>query len=339
MYPIPGLAIFLLLPSSGSCILRPHCNQIWKGGSPNVSLNFASSPAFALASTRKESAGRCRLLCCLRKLSERVGSIPYLMVTIRASLRQIYFFRRIALPSHPHVTRSHSDTHSLLHKICVLPFSSEISCRISIFRTSKSNFALRQGLAKGNCGGTVYHFAANETSSNIICFRSAHIIAPLFIGRPTSSLHSSTFRSSIIPFPIMDPAAHISADSENGQHENVCTLPARISKNKISILPQKQRRPFTHLQSGTQIPELHEALSTPRGALVVVEGLDRSGKSTQCEQLVDYLKSQGKQVQHIKFPDRNTATGKSLDAYLKNALELGDLAVHKIFFQNRLEKM
>ena len=39
-----------------------------------------------------------------------------------------------------------------------------------------------------------------------------------------------------------------------------------------------------------------------RGALVVVEGLDRSGKSTQCQRLSKYLAEQGQRVKYIKFP-------------------------------------
>lgn len=45
-----------------------------------------------------------------------------------------------------------------------------------------------------------------------------------------------------------------------------------------------------------------EHASTRRGALIVVEGLDRAGKSSQCEMLRDYLSSQGKNVKYIRFP-------------------------------------
>jgi thymidylate kinase len=42
--------------------------------------------------------------------------------------------------------------------------------------------------------------------------------------------------------------------------------------------------------------------STRRGALIVVEGLDRAGKSSQCEKLRDYLSEQGHTVKYIRFP-------------------------------------
>ena len=41
-----------------------------------------------------------------------------------------------------------------------------------------------------------------------------------------------------------------------------------------------------------------------RGILVVFEGCDRSGKSTQCRMLVDYLKSIGRDVAHLRFPGK-----------------------------------
>ena len=42
-----------------------------------------------------------------------------------------------------------------------------------------------------------------------------------------------------------------------------------------------------------------------RGALIVLEGLDRSGKSTQCQRLSKYLREQGQRVKYIKFPGKS----------------------------------
>jgi dTMP kinase len=39
-----------------------------------------------------------------------------------------------------------------------------------------------------------------------------------------------------------------------------------------------------------------------RGLLIVVEGCDRSGKSTQCERLVNTLVESGTEAQLVKFP-------------------------------------
>jgi dTMP kinase len=41
-----------------------------------------------------------------------------------------------------------------------------------------------------------------------------------------------------------------------------------------------------------------------RGALIVLEGCDRSGKSTQCASLVDYLKSKNIKSKLLKFPGK-----------------------------------
>lgn len=39
-----------------------------------------------------------------------------------------------------------------------------------------------------------------------------------------------------------------------------------------------------------------------RGKLVVFEGLDRAGKSTQCLKLVETLQGKGHKVRHMRFP-------------------------------------
>ncbi len=44
----------------------------------------------------------------------------------------------------------------------------------------------------------------------------------------------------------------------------------------------------------------------PRGALIVVEGLDRAGKTSQCQQLLETLTQRGHQVKYIKFPGNMT---------------------------------
>lgn len=42
-----------------------------------------------------------------------------------------------------------------------------------------------------------------------------------------------------------------------------------------------------------------------RGKLVVFEGLDRAGKSTQCAKLVENLRAQGRNVKALRFPGRS----------------------------------
>jgi len=119
--------------------------------------------------------------------------------------------------------------------------------------------------------------------------------------------------------------------------------------------------------------------SPKRGALILFEGLDRSGKSTQCVKLFERLaalpplntvalapstaasatgsakpeataeakaegKAEGKETAsagaiHLRFPARETAVGKMIDAYLKNNSGLDDQAIHLLFSANRWESV
>ncbi|CAL0318533.1 unnamed protein product [Lupinus luteus] len=75
-----------------------------------------------------------------------------------------------------------------------------------------------------------------------------------------------------------------------------------------------------------------------RGALIVLEGLDRSGKSSQCSRLVSYLEGHGISAELWRFPDRTTDVGKMISAYLTNASQLDDHTIHLLFSANRWEK-
>ncbi|KAF5355506.1 hypothetical protein D9758_006348 [Tetrapyrgos nigripes] len=74
-----------------------------------------------------------------------------------------------------------------------------------------------------------------------------------------------------------------------------------------------------------------------RGAFIVIEGLDRSGKTTQTAALYEQLKEVGKVAKLLKFPDRTTAIGKMIDAYLRSQSDLDDRAIHLLFSANRWE--
>ena len=90
-----------------------------------------------------------------------------------------------------------------------------------------------------------------------------------------------------------------------------------------------------------------------RGKLVVFEGLDKAGKSTQCSRLVENLRYNGYEVRHIRFPgkfdcriqclacsyhlDRTTIIGKMIDAYLKGEESQEDHVIHLLFSANRWE--
>ncbi|KAL9713857.1 Thymidylate kinase [Leucoagaricus gongylophorus] len=74
-----------------------------------------------------------------------------------------------------------------------------------------------------------------------------------------------------------------------------------------------------------------------RAPFVVIEGLDRSGKTTQIALLHSRLESMGIRTQLVKFPDRTTAIGKMIDSYLRSQSELDDHAIHLLFSANRWE--
>ena len=92
----------------------------------------------------------------------------------------------------------------------------------------------------------------------------------------------------------------------------------------------KQQRRYLH----------HTQMAGPRGAFIVLEGTDRSGKSTQCARLVTALNAAGVPAELWRFPDRTTSVGQMLDAYLRGTPEgdADDAAVHLLFSANRWEK-
>ncbi|KAF1847974.1 thymidylate kinase [Cucurbitaria berberidis CBS 394.84] len=74
-----------------------------------------------------------------------------------------------------------------------------------------------------------------------------------------------------------------------------------------------------------------------RGKLIVFEGLDRAGKSTQCELLVEALQKDGVRVRHLRFPDRATPIGQMINSYLSGQSEQEDHVIHLLFSANRWE--
>ncbi|KAE8223214.1 hypothetical protein CF319_g3716 [Tilletia indica] len=74
-----------------------------------------------------------------------------------------------------------------------------------------------------------------------------------------------------------------------------------------------------------------------RGALIVIEGLDRSGKSTQVSRLAQALGASEGQARVVKFPERTTTVGQMIDGYLTRKAEVDDRAIHLLFSANRWE--
>lgn len=82
----------------------------------------------------------------------------------------------------------------------------------------------------------------------------------------------------------------------------------------------------------------HHPKDNPRGALIVLEGLDRSGKTSQSSRLLSFLEGLGLSAESWRFPDRNTCVGEMISSYLANKSQLDDRAIHLLFSANRWEK-
>ncbi|KAM3835455.1 thymidylate kinase isoform 2-T2 [Vipera latastei] len=76
-----------------------------------------------------------------------------------------------------------------------------------------------------------------------------------------------------------------------------------------------------------------------RGALIVLEGVDRAGKSTQSRKLVEALWAGGHHAELLRFPERSTETGQLISSYLEKKNNLEDHTVHLLFSANRWEQV
>jgi len=74
-----------------------------------------------------------------------------------------------------------------------------------------------------------------------------------------------------------------------------------------------------------------------RGSLIIFEGVDRCGKTTQVKLVNERLLSAGYKTFVTRFPERTSDIGQMINQYLKNNNELSDQAVHLLFSANRWE--
>lgn len=75
-----------------------------------------------------------------------------------------------------------------------------------------------------------------------------------------------------------------------------------------------------------------------RGALIVLEGLDRVGKSTLARRLVEHFQRTDRPVAYCRFPERSTPIGRLIDSFLKdNSTQVDDHVSHLLFSANRWE--
>lgn len=77
--------------------------------------------------------------------------------------------------------------------------------------------------------------------------------------------------------------------------------------------------------------------SPQRSIFVVVEGIDKSGKTSLVSGLEHALRDAGVDVTRIGYPNRKNTTGKIIHEVLSGALALKKEAVHLLFSANRWE--
>ncbi|OAD62470.1 Thymidylate kinase [Eufriesea mexicana] len=78
-------------------------------------------------------------------------------------------------------------------------------------------------------------------------------------------------------------------------------------------------------------------MSAGRGALIVLEGCDRAGKSTQVKMIISALNTNNIPVESRCFPDRTTPIGAIIDQFLKNKQKFPYETIHLLFSANRWE--
>ena len=78
-------------------------------------------------------------------------------------------------------------------------------------------------------------------------------------------------------------------------------------------------------------------MHTQKGKLIVFEGCDRCGKTTQCDLLIEYLSKIGVKCQLNKFPNRTSTLGKMISEYLNSDKDFDDHCIHLMFSANRWE--
>ncbi|CAL7950923.1 unnamed protein product [Xylocopa violacea] len=74
-----------------------------------------------------------------------------------------------------------------------------------------------------------------------------------------------------------------------------------------------------------------------RGALIVFEGCDRAGKSTQVKMLIESLNKRNISAESRAFPDRKTCIGILINNFLSMKQEIPPETAHLLFSANRWE--
>jgi dTMP kinase len=79
-------------------------------------------------------------------------------------------------------------------------------------------------------------------------------------------------------------------------------------------------------------------LAVAKGKVIVIEGTDKAGKTTQSRLLLEALKVSGKVCVVLDFPDYTTPIGMEIRAFLDGKRDYPAEAKHLLFSANRWEK-
>ena len=74
------------------------------------------------------------------------------------------------------------------------------------------------------------------------------------------------------------------------------------------------------------------------GLLIAFEGLDQSGKQTQAELLRDHLRSAGRKVRLLSFPDYGTSIGEEIARALQGERDYAAAVMQLLYVANRYER-
>lgn len=114
-----------------------------------------------------------------------------------------------------------------------------------------------------------------------------------------------------------------------GDWKKQSVLPARVERVGLGVATENSQ----WVDPASVTPQ-HQ----PRGVFIVVEGIDRAGKTTQCQELVKALNAKWPtSTVYFKFPDRTTETGKMIDTYLKSSEKKSEEMMYMLFATNRFE--
>lgn len=84
--------------------------------------------------------------------------------------------------------------------------------------------------------------------------------------------------------------------------EAVKTCISQHVVGRVSTRPTHNESKWSQLQTVFSVDLKAKMSKEKRGKLIVFEGLDRAGKTTQCAKLVESLRAQGRNVKALRFP-------------------------------------